>query len=325
MNQEREWRLSFMDGPLARWLELLPQQVASVWRDKCHGDMPVWREALGRLPNIPISSVDLRSARVRAGGLADCDELTRTRMIDALQKLHPWRKGPYDLCGIDLDAEWRSDMKWQRLQPHIAPLANRIVLDVGCGNGYHAWRTLGEGAGLVIGIDPTQLFVMQFEAVKHFLGHHQPVHLFPLGIEQVPAELRAFDTVFSMGVFYHRRSPFAHLAALKGALRRDGELVLETLVIEGGEDEVLVPKGRYAKMRNVWFIPTPKTLRSWLQRAGFTNVRLIDVSVTRSEEQRATQWMRFESLSDYLDPVDPGLTIEGYPAPRRAILLADAA
>ncbi|MEW8068099.1 MAG: DUF1698 domain-containing protein, partial [Candidatus Thiodiazotropha endolucinida] len=43
---------------------------------------------------------------------------------------------------------------------------------------------------------------------------------------------------------------------------------------------------------------------------------------TTIEEQRATEWMRFESLADYLDPADRSLTIEGYPAPRRAVFVA---
>jgi tRNA (mo5U34)-methyltransferase len=127
-----------------------------------------------------------------------------------------------------------------------------------------------------------------------------------------------------MGVFYHRRSPFSHLAELKGALRRGGQLVLETLVIEGGEGEVLVPEQRYAKMRNVWFIPSPATLQAWLRRAGFRQIRLLDVSRTTGDEQRATPWMRFESLDDYLDGKNQELTLEGYPAPRRAIFLAHA-
>ena len=148
------------------------------------------------------------------------------------------------------------------------------------------------------------------------------MHLYPLGIEQLPPDIKGFDTVFSMGVFYHRQSPFEHLADLRGALCNGGELVLETLVIEGGEGQVLVPQGRYAKMRNVWFIPTTETLHKWLQRAGFKDVKLIDVSVTTVDEQRSTEWMRFESLADYLDPQDQSLTIEGYPAPRRAIFIA---
>jgi tRNA (mo5U34)-methyltransferase len=246
------------------------------------------------------------------------------RIRELLMQLHPWRKGPYEICGLFIDTEWRSDWKWERLRPHIQPLQGRLVLDVGCGNGYHGWRMLGEGARQVIGIDPTQLFVLQFEAMRHFLDRQAPLQVLPLAVQDLPANLQGFDTVFSMGVLYHRRSPFAHLAELKGALRKGGELVLETLVIEGGLGEVLVPEGRYAKMRNVWFIPSAETLNSWLRRAGFRRIRLIDSSQTSVEEQRSTAWMRFESLADYLDPQDRNRTVEGYPAPRRAIFVAQA-
>src|SRR5690606_10840368 len=137
----------------------------------------------------------------------------------------------------------------------------RTVLDVGCGNGYHAWRMVGGGAELVIGIDPTLLSVVQFLTVRHFAGDI-PVYVLALGIEDVPQGLRAFDTVFSMGVLYHRRSPLDHLLELKACLRSGGELVLETLVIDGGAGQVLVPEDRYAQMRNVWFIPSCPTLLS---------------------------------------------------------------
>ncbi|MES9990331.1 MAG: tRNA 5-methoxyuridine(34)/uridine 5-oxyacetic acid(34) synthase CmoB [Candidatus Thiodiazotropha sp.] len=322
MKQQWAWREAFMERPLGKWLQQLPQEVERIWRERSHGDLERWHDMLYELPRISVSSIDLQTAKVRAGEPGDCDQTTRDGLMRLLSGLHPWRKGPYEICGIHLDTEWRSDLKWERLRQEIQPLQGRIVLDVGCGNGYHAWRMLGEGAELVIGIDPTQLFVIQFEAIKHFLGAQHPVHLFPLGIEQLPSNLKAFDSVFSMGVFYHRQSPFAHLIELRDALCEGGELVLETLVIEGAENEVLVPKGRYAKMRNVWFIPTPMTLHNWLKRVGFRDVKLVDVSVTTIEEQRSTEWMRFESLRDYLDPDDSNLTIEGYPAPRRAIFIA---
>lgn len=324
MNRDWLWIESLSETPLGPWLETLPAEVERLWRERAHGDLPAWREAVAGLPRLELSSISLTTPRVRAGEASDCEEHVRQEIRRRLMCLHPWRKGPYEICGLHIDTEWRSDWKWDRLSGEIEPLRGRLVLDVGCGNGYHAWRMAGEGARQVIGIDPTQLFLLQFEAVRHFLGRHHPVQLLPLGIEALPPDLQAFDTVFSMGVFYHRRSPFSHLAELKGCLRRGGELVLETLVIEGGAGEVLVPQGRYAKMRNVWFIPTPATLVSWLKRAGFVDIRLIDVSPTRMEEQRATEWMHFESLADYLDPSDPGLTREGYPAPRRAILLARA-
>jgi len=194
---------------------------------------------------------------------------------------------------------------------------------VGCGNGYHAWRMRGMGAKLVIGIDPSPLFVMQFEALQHFIDDDR-VYVLPLGIEAVPDNLNAFDTVFSMGVFYHRKSPLEHLFQLKQCLKSGGELVFETLVIQGDEHHVLMPEDRYAQMRNVWFLPSSQAMMKWLQRCGFKHVKLIDESFTTVEEQRATEWMQFHSLKDFLDPNDSRKTIEGYQAPLRAIFTAEA-
>ncbi len=176
-----------------------------------------------------------------------------------------------------------------------------------------------ESAGM--GIDPTQLFLCQFEAVRKLLGNDQRAHLLPLGIEQLPA-LEAFDTVFSMGVLYHRRSPLDHLWQLKDQLAPGGELVLETLVVEGDENTVLVPGDRYAQMRNVYFIPSAAALKMWLEKCGFIDVRIVDACVTSTEEQRRTEWMTTESLADFLDPQDQRKTVEGYPAPLRAVIIA---
>ncbi|MES9858132.1 MAG: tRNA 5-methoxyuridine(34)/uridine 5-oxyacetic acid(34) synthase CmoB [Sedimenticola sp.] len=310
------------DSALESWAAQIPEQLERLFSQQRHGEFSRWLDAIEQLPLVTAAQVELNLTTVAVAGkevLSD-KQLAQTRAL--LKALHPWRKGPYRLHGIDIDTEWRSDWKWDRLAPHITPLKGRSVLDVGCGNGYHCWRMAGAGADLVIGIDPTQLFLAQFLAVRHFLGKDYPVHLLPLGIEQLPTNLRAFDSVFSMGVLYHRRSPIDHLYELKSCLRQGGELVLETLVIEGDEGQVLVPDGRYAKMRNVWFIPSPATLCAWLSRCGFKEVRLVDVTTTSLDEQRKTEWMQFESLSDYLDPTNPQLTIEGHPAPRRAIILA---
>ncbi|STY64177.1 tRNA (mo5U34)-methyltransferase [Mannheimia haemolytica] len=61
-------------------------------------------------------------------------------------------------------------------------------------------RMVGEGAKMVVGIDPTELFLCQFEAVRKLLGNDRRANLIPLGIEQMQP-LAAFDTVFSMGCF----------------------------------------------------------------------------------------------------------------------------
>jgi len=130
------------------------------------------------------------------------------------------------------------------------------------------------------------------------------------------------DTEFSMGVLYHRRSPLDHLYQLKNQLVSEGELVLETLVVEGDENTVLVPGERYAQMRNVYFIPSALALKNWLEKCGFVDVRIVDSCTTTTEEQRRTSWLTTESLADFLDPNDSSKTIEGYPAPVRAVLVA---
>ena len=211
-------------------------------------------------------------------------------------------------------------MKWDRIKDAITPLDGRMVLDVGCGNGYYAFRMRGMGARLVIGIDPTLLYVMQFLAINHFI-HAEALHILPLRLHELPGDAEAFDTAFSMGVLYHQRSPDEHLGQLKSALRPGGELVLETLILPGDEAAARTPESRYARMRNVWLLPTLAMLESWLTTAGFENVRLIDVTDTTTEEQRTTEWMPFESLTEALDPIDPTRTIEGWPAPRRASLV----
>ena len=308
-------------SPLESWLDVLPSQLQAALDSKRHGDLDLWMLTLQQLPEVQASSYDLNASAIRVGTSDDISTSDKTHLTESLQIFHPWRKGPFDLFGVHIDTEWRSDLKWDRLSSVIEPLAGRRVLDIGCGSGYHCWRMLGAGARLAVGIDPFLLYVMQYQAIRSFIGD-LPAYVLPLGVEALPDNLEGFDTVFSMGVLYHRRSPFDHLQRIKSLLRVGGEIVLETLVIEGGDQEVLVPKGRYAKMRNVWFIPSPNALLGWLERCGFKDITLVDVSATTVEEQRATPWMRFESLKDYLQPDDVSRTIEGYPAPRRAIITA---
>jgi tRNA (mo5U34)-methyltransferase len=304
------------------WADRLPAQIAEALDPARHGNLPHWLALLDRLPGLSPSLHCLTGDAVQIGSAGDITEADRERLWEILRELIPWRKGPYNLYGIKIDTEWRSDWKWNRLKDHIAPLNHRLVLDVGCGSGYHCWRMYGAGAKMVVGIDPLLLNVIQFQLVKSLYGA-APVHVLPFGIEALPADLKAFDTVFSMGVLYHRRSPIDHLLELRDCLKPGGELVLETLIIEGKLGEALMPEDRYANMRNVWFIPSLATLESWLMRCRFGNIRVIDVTPTGIDEQRRTEWMPFHSLQDFLDPNDSGATVEGLPAPKRAILLAN--
>ncbi len=305
-----------------KWLDTLADSIDRAFNCPRHGELDKWLMMLDNLPDIKPSSIELNT-EVRIGDVDDCVQSIRDQLEQHLRLLMPWRKGPFSLFGLDINTEWHSDWKWERVQPHIASLKNKQVLDIGCGNGYYALRSYAQGADLVIGIDPGQKYIMQFYALKKYLGEI-PVHLLPLGIEDIPPALQAFDTVFSMGVLYHRRSPLDHLYELRDCLKPGGELVLETLVVEGDKNTVLLPSGRYQQMRNVWFLPSCDALVLWMQRCGFKNVRVVDVSKTSIEEQRATDWMVFDSLEKFLDPDDPTKTIEGYPGPMRAVVLANA-
>ncbi len=285
-------------------------------RGHAHGDLPRWHKALQALPRVSCNMNADQPAPRLGTEASDLEALRETLMT-----FHPWRKGPLDLAGIRIDTEWRSDWKWERVRAHV-DLHEQRVLDIGCGNGYFGWRMLAAGARLVVGIDPTLVFVMQWLACRHFAGD-EPNYVLPLSVEELPAGSPGFGVVFSMGVLYHRRDPMEHLEQIHALLRAGGTLVLESLVLPNDAQEpLLVPRARYARMRNVWAIPRCEELLRWVREAGFAAIKLVDVSRTTVQEQRSTEWMKFESLAQALDPQDVGRTLEGYPAPTRALLIA---
>lgn len=314
--------LACQNTPLEDHLDAFPEILKDRINARKYGDLPKWEAVLGKLPQLANIQSDFQTDEITLSSTSPLSNEEKVQLENNLRELHPWRKGPFNIFDIHIDTEWRSDWKWQRISPHISDLTNRHVLDVGCGSGYHCWRMRGEGAKLVVGIDPSPKNIFQFEVVKRYTPT-EPVFLLPLKSEDMPAKMQAFDTVFSMGVLYHRRSPFDHLEELKDALRPGGELIIETLVVDGDEHTVLLPKGRYAQMRNVWFLPSTAALELWLQRLGFKNIRTVDVNTTSTEEQRTTEWMTFQSLRNFLDPNDIHKTLEGYPAPKRAFIIAE--
>ena len=300
------------------WLsDLVAQHQSIIDRRLSHGDLKRWSEALQSIPKISTDSATLG----RAVGLDRIPDDSEQQLEHALRGLMPWRKGPFKFGPIEVDTEWRSDLKWDRLHTKIN-LAHHRVLDVGSGSGYHLWRMLEAGALEVLGIDPSVLFHCQFSAIKSLLGHPKAASL-PVTLEEFDAGILDFDTVFSMGVLYHRKDPINHLEQLKRWIKPGGQLILETLVVDGDETTCLVPPDRYARMNNVWFLPSVAALSRWLQRVGFVSIECLDVSVTTTEEQRKTDWMQFESFEHAIDPNNDALTIEGLQRPTRAALRAE--
>ena len=318
MNLFREDLVNFFDDFLLKKISKKCLEISNQAYQVNNGNIPKWSQAIDTIDALPKGKISLKKPYISINKNCIDSEL----LMDALYKLVPWRKGPFMINGLTLESEWDGDMKWQRISKHIKPLKNKRVLDVGAGNGYFTLRMAMEGAKRALGIDPFLLFNYQFRAIKSMIESPLNALLLPMKLEEIPKK-PIFDTVFSMGVLYHQRDHMAHLSQLKEMMAPDAELVIETLVVEGPEDYILVPKDRYAQMRNVYSIPSIKTLKSWLNDANFNNVRVVDVSKTTTAEQRKTPWIgeNGASLEDFLNPLDDSLTIEGYPAPTRAIVV----
>ncbi|MGY0399311.1 MAG: tRNA 5-methoxyuridine(34)/uridine 5-oxyacetic acid(34) synthase CmoB, partial [Ostreibacterium sp.] len=235
-------------------------------------------------------------------------------------QLCPWRKGPFQFLNITIDSEWNSLEKWRRIQMTEIDFTNKNVLDIGCGNGVFMWVIEQSGAKSVTGIDPIWLFYYQFMVFQHYLKKPNLCFL-PLGIEDLPLK-KAYDSVLSMGVLYHRKSPLDHLLQLKGLIKKGGHLILETIVLTDDNKTLLTPQNRYAGMRNVWMIPSVSVLIDWLIKVGFNIIHISDLVKTTLDEQHQSEWMNFHSLNQFLDTKNHALTIEGHPAPYRVIIIA---
>ena len=303
----------------AAWKNLLRNRLIDLFNNPTHGDFKNWLSAINNIPRLHTSHAVFDDSIIEIGTELDLSKQQKVTLDTCLHELIPWRKGPFKLFDILIDAEWCSDQKWDRVQSYLPNLKNKKVLDVGCGNGYYMLRMLGAGAAQVIGVEPNLLFLAQYYALTQYL--HSPInaHLFPLKLEELPSEFNDFDYVFSMGVLYHRREPLSHLSNLLKHTTVGGTVIVETLVIDDTYGQELKPSDRYAGMRNVWRIPSAALVISWLKKSGFSNCMLLETHTTTVEEQRSTAWMPYHSLSDFLDPNDPMKTIEGYPAPVRAI------
>jgi len=283
-----------------------------------NGNIPKWTSALDEIKAFIKGDLVLNEPYISINNIGTSSE----NIENNFKKLLPWRKGPFILNNLKLESEWQGNLKWQRLKNKIKPLNNKRVLDVGAGNGYFTLRMALEGAKKALGVEPFLLFNYQFAAIDTLIKKNTNSMLLPLRLEELPL-MPVFDSVFSMGVLYHQRDHMEHLSILKKMMSSDSELILETLIVDGPRDFVIVPEGRYANMRNVYCLPSVETLKSWLIDAGFKNINLIDVSQTTLDEQRQTPWIGDNpaSLEDFLDPSDLNLTVEGYPAPKRAIII----
>lgn len=277
------------------------------------------REKTEQLNHLQAQHLDFRGDQVIIGTRNEISDDDYTALYTVLQSLHPWRKGPFELFGIGIDAEWRSNRKWDRLLPHLPNLEGKIIADVGSNNGYYMFRMAQHNPKLVVGFEPYLNHFFVFHMLRRFAGL-TTLDMELLGVEDMALFGPSFDVVFLMGILYHRVSPVDCLKVVKEAMSPGGTLIVESQAIPGDEPVALFPDGRYAKAPGTYFVPTGGCLKNWMLRAGFTDVELFCSHPMTSDEQRRTAWMEFESYSDFIDPNDPSKTVEGYPAPLRVFL-----
>ncbi len=286
-----------------------------------------WTQGNQGLPELDQSQVEvnLDKPQIIIKSRQQLNSVEKEQLEKKALQLIPWKKGPFQLFHLSIDAEWRSDMKWERMEKHLDPLRGKNILDIGCNNGYFLYRAASpkHSPNMMLGIDPVLPFKAQFDLIQHYT---KIPNLFTelLGVEHIPLMKESFDLCFFMGIIYHHRNPIQQLIDIRETLKPGGQVILETLGIPGEESQALFPSERYARMKNAWFIPTLSCFINWVKRAKLIDIKILaDTSLTE-EEQRLTAWCPppQQSLKDSLDPQNPKLTIEGYPAPHRFMLSA---
>jgi len=276
-----------------------------------------YQEAIKVLPVFEDIEVKFNDKiEIQIANLSSKDAL---QIDETARLMKPWRKGPFQINTLFIDSEWQSQIKYNLLEPYFN-LKDKVIGDIGCNNGYYLFRMLTHKPKKLIGFDPSAIYYSQFQFINHFIKSDIKYEL--LGVEHVEFYEDKFDTLFCLGVLYHRSDPVAMLKSLFKGLNKNGELILDTFMIDGEEEVCLTPKDRYSKIPNIYFVPTVNSLKNWCFRAGFKSVEVLETMVTESFEQRKTEWIDTQSLEDFLDPQDPSKTVEGYPSPKRVYIKA---
>jgi tRNA (mo5U34)-methyltransferase len=269
--------------------------------------------------NGDILNLDTDAVEILSSSVISHEDLKKIKNLS--EALIPWRKGPFKIFDLEINSEWRSNLKWDRIKPHLPNLEGKNILDIGANNGYYMFRMAASNPKLILGIDPVVHNYAQFNFLQKF-AKISSLRFELLGIEHLKFFKEFFDVIFSMGIIYHHKNPIEQLQDIRNALKPSGTVILESIGIPGENPMALFPHGSYAKMSNVWFIPTISCMFNWAHKAKFKNIEIISSSKMTLDEQRNTPWCPkpFQSLEDFLDPNDRDKTIEGYPAPMRFCL-----
>lgn len=330
VNETKDSLMGRKAGGLRRNYDMICEKRRDVFYEKGNQAAQVLQQYEGiatafqtKLRRNCASVLDVQSDVVTIGDRADLSEEEFTCWQWCAEQLRPWRKGPWDIFGLGIDAEWRSDKKWERLLAHVPPMKGKVVCDLGCGNGYFMMRMLEQDPKMVVGIDPNLHAWLEFNLFSYLHPQiEQKIKFEIMRGEHIDLFENCFDLVFCLGVLYHTPDPIGVLRNIKKSMKRKGSIIVDCQGIEGDEPTALFPKKKYANMKGVYFLPTLVTLQHWLSRSGFHNPTVLFQELLSPEEQRSTKWADIPSLKQALSE-DGSQTIEGYPRPWRFYLKAD--
>ncbi|MBW8755183.1 MAG: bifunctional 2-polyprenyl-6-hydroxyphenol methylase/3-demethylubiquinol 3-O-methyltransferase UbiG [Sphingomonadales bacterium] len=189
-----------------------------------------------------------------------------------LHRLNPVRLG---FIREAIDAHWHGDSRGRKpmtgqISSERRPLAGRRALDVGCGAGLLCEPLARLGAE-VTGVDAAEENVNA--AREHARRSGLSIEYRWGDVAQL--ELADYDLVCALEVIEHVADKAAFLAALAGAMKPDGLMVLSTpnrtpqsrlLLVEGAERLGAIPRGTHHWADFV----TPEELGELLAAAGLT-------------------------------------------------------
>lgn len=294
----------------------------AAWINQAKKGFLRYRSLLHQVEHLRASSCDFSTDSVRIGVAEDLTLQEQQTVQQVLRGFMPWRKGPFSVFGVAIDAEWRSERKWNRIVPELPDMTGKIIADIGCNNGYYMFRMAHHQPAYVLGFEPSIQHYYTFNTLNTFAAQNM-LRVELLGIEHLQLFPESFDVIFCLGILYHRPSPLDALRDLHRALKPGATVFIESQAIPGDDPVALFPQTTYAKVPGTWFVPTASCLANWLTRTGFNSVRLFCNHAMGSGEQRQTPWMPFESYEDFIDKNNPALTIEGYSAPHRVFFKAE--
>jgi tRNA (mo5U34)-methyltransferase len=265
--------------------------------------------------------IRIKKGTVFLGQDVELDSKEEQKIKEAIQQMVPWRKGPFNLMGESVDAEWRSDLKWERVKKICGSLQGKVILDIGCNNGYYLYQIAKQNPKYLLGIDPVVPYYLQYEMLRQFYPLPNTDY-FLMGVQDIVHMPKTFDVVFCMGILYHHPDPIGILRTIFQSLRPGGLLIVESLGINKPGSYCLFPQNRYTKMPGHWFVPTKEALENMLRRSGFQYIDTFYETKLLNDEQRKTDLCPVDGLVDGLDPNDNNFTVEGYEAPWRYYLKA---